>query len=281
MCHYGVTTRPASGSTSTDHRRVPSGKVDQLKLAARAVAGGRPAVTIDGQVRNRLAKSRGMKVLDTDEALASIGSGRRDATVVDGHAGLDAVIGAHHRVRRSEPRTGGMPSANARSPPTGCIRRPSCRGTAGQLSVPAIAAAVHPEDTPSADGTAPGLMGRPDRQDGTVSGTVGRHLLPMGRSTGFKCRCPRRAHRAPRRLGRGPRSAAREHRLPRRPRAGRRALVDGIPQGIFRPPEHCDGRGNRLSDMMLSKLLKDLTRRSRNQSRLANKFSSFCRRFHE
>ena len=30
----------------------------------------------------------------------------------------------------------------------------------------------------------PGPMGRPGRPDGQLSGTVGRHLLPMGRSTG-------------------------------------------------------------------------------------------------
>lgn len=51
----------------------------------------------------------------------------------------------------------------------------------------------------------------------------------------------RRAHRVPRRSGRGPRSAARERRLPRRRRVGRRTLVDGIPQGIAQPPRRCDG----------------------------------------
>ena len=47
-------------------RHVEEGRSTQARSPA--VAGGRSAVTLDGQVRNRLAKSREMKALETDDA---------------------------------------------------------------------------------------------------------------------------------------------------------------------------------------------------------------------
>ena len=119
-----------------------------------------------------------MTALETDEALASQGQAGRVLPWLTVTAGLDTVIGGpHRRVRRSEPRTGSDAPLPARARrPQAAFAVPRVGVPPGQLSVPVIAAPIHPEDTPSADGTAPGLMGRPARTDGTVFRTVGRGI---------------------------------------------------------------------------------------------------------
>ena len=84
--------------------------------------------------------------------------------------GIPRLRGQHQRRDGGSVGTGQRAStASACSPPTGCIRGPSCKGT-GRATVGSRKSPRRSilRTRQNADGTAPGLMGRPNRTNGTV-----------------------------------------------------------------------------------------------------------------